>query len=141
MTDKLFIYTDGGARGNPGPAAVGIYIVDQNGKELFKLGKKIGTVTNNVAEYTAVIEALCWLKENKDDLLLNNYSINFFLDSKLVVCQLNGLYKIKDNKLKELSIKVRELEQAIGGNVRYSFIPREKNTVADALVNSSYLDL
>lgn len=139
--NKLFIYTDGGARGNPGPAAIGIYIVDQDGREFFKFGKNIGTATNNVAEYTAVIEALCWLKDNEGKLILRGYSINFFLDSKLVVCQLNGLYKIKDNKLKELSIKIRELEQAIGGNVRYSFIPREKNTVADALVNSSYLDL
>lgn len=135
--NKLFIYTDGGAKGNPGPAAVGIYIVDQDGRVLLKHGKKIGTATNNVAEYSAVIEALRWLKENRNDLALINHSVNFFLDSKLVVCQLNGLYKIKDNKLRELSIKIRELEQAIGGNVRYLFIPREKNTIADALVNSS----
>ncbi len=139
--NKLFIYTDGGAKGNPGPAAIGVYIVDQKGKEFFKLGRKIGIATNNVAEYTAVIEALRWLKENRGKLALLNYSVDFFLDSKLVVYQLNGYYKIKDSKLRELSFKVRQLEQEIGGNVSYSNIPREKNTITDALVNSSYLDL
>ena len=136
--NKLFVYTDGGARGNPGPAAIGVFIFDSNNRELLRLGKRIGETTNNVAEYTAVIEALYWLKENKNKLQLINYSINFFLDSKLVVNQLNGYYKIKDYKLRELSLKIRELEQEIGGNICYSFIPRERNTIADSLVNASF---
>lgn len=135
---KLFIYTDGGARGNPGPAAVGVHIFDQEGKEFARIGKQIGRATNNVAEYSAVVFALLWLKENKENISLENYSINFFLDSKLVVSQLNGYYKIKDMKLRELSIEVRQLEQEIGGNISYSFIPREKNSIADSLVNASF---
>lgn len=136
MKQQLFVFTDGGARGNPGPAAVGFIVKDSRGKILTKVGKYIGRATNNVAEYTAVIEALKWLK-NPPQLLFTDYSITFFLDSKLVVNQLNGLYKIKNPGLRNLIIKVRQLEREIGVKIIYRHISREKNKEADALVNQS----
>ena len=94
----LLIFTDGGARGNPGPAAIGFIIKDNYGEVLVELGKFIGRATNNVAEYQAVIEALTWLKNNYQRKELSNDQIDFFLDSNLVVNQLNGFYKIKTKK-------------------------------------------
>lgn len=137
MRKSFFIFTDGGSRGNPGPAAIGFAIKDNQGKILVAKGKCIGRTTNNVAEYTAVIEALKWLSANcklSNDQIAN---FNFFLDSKLVVNQLNGHYKIKDAKLKLLIIKARGLERKINGQIIYRFIPREKNRQADSLVNQS----
>lgn len=101
---------------------------------MIKEGKKIGQATNNVAEYTAVIEAL------KKVLELQDFKVSkteFFLDSQLVVKQLNGLYKIKNTGLRNLIIKVRQLEREVGGNVSYHHVRREKNKEADALVNQS----
>ncbi len=130
---QVSIFTDGGARGNPGPAAVGFLVKDSQGKILVRQGKCIGRATNNVAEYTAVIEALKWLIVH---CKLANF--NFFLDSKLVVNQLNGLYKIKNAKLRLLVIKVRGLEEESGRQISYRFISREKNQEADWLVNQSF---
>lgn len=142
---NLFVFADGGARGNPGPAAAGFIINDSTGKTLLKKGKYIGKTTNNVAEYRAVIEALKWIKlsikYSRPRLRLAEggqvSSITFFLDSKLIVNQLNGLFKIKNSRLRNLIIKVRQLEKEVGGNVSYRFISREKNKEADALVNQN----
>jgi ribonuclease HI len=131
---KLVIHTDGGARGNPGPAAVGVVIekvTDATTEIVTEFGKTIGETTNNVAEYTGVIEALKFLKTYSKDIS----TIDFFLDSTLVVNQLNGLFKIKDSKLRELLSNVRILEQEIGVSVQYAYVPREKNTRADYFVN------
>jgi len=132
MSKNLFVFTDGGARGNPGPAAIGFVVKDSHGKVLVKLGKFIGRATNNVAEYQAVIEALKWIKAN---IQYSIFNIQFFLDSKLVVNQLNGRYKIKNIKLKGLIIKIKELEKKIKTQIFYYFIPRSKNHHADFLVN------
>lgn len=137
MAGELFIFADGGARGNPGPAAIGFIIKDSKGKILKREGKYIGETTNNVAEYQAVIESLKWIKKNLINSVVSINSINFFLDSKLIVNQLNGLFKIKNSNLRGLIVKVRQLEQEVGGNVSYNFIPREKNKEADTLVNQS----
>jgi len=133
MPKQLFIYTDGGARGNPGPAAIGFVVKDSQKKVLAEQSKYIGQTTNNVAEYTALIEALKWLTNASviDGLSL----ITFYLDSKLVVNQLNGLYKIKDAKLRLLVIEVRGLEQQVGQKIIYKFVRREQNKQADWLVN------
>jgi ribonuclease HI len=135
---KLIIHTDGGARGNPGPAAIGVVIED--GKEIAGFGKRIGETTNNVAEYTAVIEALTYVKSQipnfrhqTDEQTL----IQFFLDSTLVVNQLNGLYKVKEMHLRELLTKVRLLEGEVGGMITYTYIPREQNRRADFFVNKA----
>jgi len=132
MEDVLTIHTDGGARGNPGPAAIGV-VIETEGKILHQFGKTIGDTTNNVAEYIAVIEALQYI-------LTMNFeprTMTFLLDSKLVVEQLNGRFKIKDMKLRELSLKIKILEQEVGGVITYTAVPREKNTQADLLVNKA----
>jgi ribonuclease HI len=131
---QLLVYCDGGARGNPGPAAIGFVVKDEAGKNLKKEGRFIGQTTNNVAEYQAVIEALKWMRTRTKYQASN---IKFHLDSRLVVNQLNGFFKIKNTRLRELIVKVRQLEQAIGGNVVYRFIAREKNQEADQLVNET----
>jgi ribonuclease HI len=126
------IHTDGGARGNPGPAAIGILII--RNKEEQEIGRVIGEATNNVAEYTAVLEA--WreiLKRGVDE----GEKVEFFLDSTLVVNQLNGLFKLKDAKLRKLFFEVQALTAQSGGVVRYTYIPRELNTRADGLVNAA----
>lgn len=144
----LNIFCDGGARGNPGPAAVGFVVYDDQKNILNKHSKFIGNATNNVAEYQAVISALNWLKENYSNL--SDIKVNFFVDSKLVASQLSGSFKIKNQNLKALVKKVRSLENAIGlvlksgiqdnlsifqKSVDYLYIPREKNKVADSLLN------
>lgn len=133
MTPALNIYTDGGSRGNPGPAAVGIVIKDQNNTILHQFGECIGTATNNVAEYQGVIFALNHLITKK----LKPKSIHFFLDSALVVNQLNGLWKVKDSNLRQLVIKVHELEGELNSNIQYTAIPREKNSEADTILNQA----
>lgn len=132
---KLFVFTDGGARGNPGPAAIGVVVKDNTGKVLTKIAKKIGVTTNNVAEYTAVIEAL---KQIRQISLISPISqITLFSDSSLIVNQLKGLYKIKNQKLKSLAIKVRILEKEIPAKISYFLINRERNLDADKLVNQA----
>lgn len=135
--NNLFVYTDGGARHNPGPAAIGAVIKTESGEIIGEVSKKIGETTNNIAEYRAVIEALEWITSNTQISKYANKQINFFLDSLLVVNQLNGLFKIKDGELRNLMLKVRELEQVVGGNISYKLIPREKNWEADLLVNKA----
>lgn len=141
---SLFIFTDGGASGNPGPAAIGFVIKDEIGKTIFETGKPIGRATNNVAEYSAVIEALKWIKNNLQFTCPAGrraiYNLQFFLDSKLVVSQLNGLFKIKNSNLRNLIIEVRTLEKEIGANIFYHFIPREKNRRADFLVHQNLVN-
>lgn len=130
------IYTDGGARGNPGPSAIGVYILDSNNKVIDGFGKPIGFATNNVAEYKAVIEALSWLLEKKE-LLKNEKSVSFYLDSELVCKQLNGLYKIKNSDLRNLLFKIREKEAILSFEIKYFHVPRERNREADKLVNKA----
>lgn len=132
MNRQLYVFTDGGARGNPGPAAVAFVVKDATGKVLARQGKYIGKTTNNVAEYSAVIEALNWLVINS---VSSVSSVNFFIDSKLIVNQLNGLYKIKKSHLRDLIIKVRKLEKSLSIKTSYQLLPREKNYDADFLVN------
>lgn len=122
------IFTDGGSRGNPGPAAYG-FVIKKDGQIIKKGFGTLGTATNNFAEYSAVIEALKFLKENYD-----KQDHDFFLDSLLVVSQLNGKYKIKNPDIRSFIVEIRSLESSFK-NVTYSHIPREKNKEADALVN------
>lgn len=135
MNDFINIYTDGGARGNPGPGAIGVYITNQDNKEIAAFGKKIGIATNNVAEYKAVIEALSWVIANKKNL--NITKVFFFLDSLLVYSQIAGLYKVKDYKLINLLLAVREKETEVNVPIFYKHIPREQNKKADMFVNKA----
>ncbi|OGG14351.1 hypothetical protein A2875_01735 [Candidatus Gottesmanbacteria bacterium RIFCSPHIGHO2_01_FULL_46_14] len=128
---KFVIHTDGGARGNPGPAAVGVVIKTETGKKIAEFGEKIGETTNNVAEYTAVVDALGAIKN------MHPTHVDFFLDSLLVAEQLSGRFKVKNDKLRQLLLTVRLLEQEVGGEILYHAIPREQNRRADFLVNQA----
>lgn len=136
---NIKIFCDGGARGNPGPAAWAFVVYDDQNQIIAQKNEKMGVATNNVAEYTAVVKAIEWLSKYKfyikEDKLFDK--IEVFLDSKLVVSQLNGIYKVKDSKMRDLIVKIREAEGSSGGNIIYHFIPREKNKTADMLVNQA----
>jgi len=134
MRKRLSIFCDGGARGNPGPAAIG-FVIFQNGKIVHKFFKRIGEATNNVAEYRAVIAALEWLGNNPEIINSKLLIINFYLDSQLIVNQLKGNFKIKNSNLQKLVVRAKNIERKIKGEVHYSYIPRRQNKIADALVN------
>ncbi|MBI5127200.1 ribonuclease HI family protein [Candidatus Roizmanbacteria bacterium] len=127
----LKIYTDGGSKGNPGPASIG-FVFYQGEKIVFKHKESIGIATNNDAEYTALIRAL----ENVKRYTLNITQINCYSDSRLMVNQVNGMFKVKNARIKEYILKIRILEQEISLPIFYRLIPREQNTVADSLVNA-----
>ena len=132
---KIIVNCDGGARGNPGPAAAAFVVTDNGKNTLYKGAKYLGESTNNVAEYSAVLLALEWVFENKKKLKTKTFS--FLLDSELAVNQLNGVYKIKNTKLKEMVKKIRELLEDIGQPVYFSHVARENNALADILVNNT----
>ena len=131
--NKLEIYTDGGSRGNPGPAGVGVHAISDN-STLFQLSEYIGETTNNVAEWQAVIKTL-------EHMVKNNIQANqtdFFLDSLLVVKQVKREYKVKQPHLQTLAISVHQLLQELNlPKVNFYHVPREKNKVADSLVNKA----
>ena len=132
---RLTIYTDGASRGNPGPAASGIHIVDDTTLEtVVDLGFALGIATNNVAEYQAVLHAVARLFTHKE-LLADDIHISFRMDSILVVSQLLGLWKIKDPNMQQLAGEVREHLHQLPGTHTFDHIPREENTYADRLAN------
>ncbi len=133
MSDnKIIIYTDGGSRGNPGPAGIGIYIETLNKK----YGECIGTATNNVAEYAALIFGLKKLKQLLGKDKTRQYEIECYLDSELVVKQLNHEYKLKEEYIQKNFIEIWNLMLDFKA-VSFYHIPREKNKVADSLVNQA----
>ena len=134
QTTTLNIYTDGGARGNPGPAALGVYIENDKGKTLIKIGRTLGDTTNNIAEYSAILEGLSWVLLHREEMP-KLIKINFFMDSNLASSQLNGLYKIKSPHLRDYLFKIREKEGELKIPINYSHIPREENKKADRMVN------
>jgi ribonuclease HI len=126
--DLLIIYTDGGARGNPGPAACAAVIKNKLGKTINQLSKYLGETTNNQAEYQGVFLGLNQAKE------LKAKEIIFYLDSELVVNQLCRKFKVKDLGLQSLFVKVWNLSSHFS-KISYHHIPREQNQEADSLVN------
>lgn len=130
MPGKLVIYTDGGARGNPGPAAIGVVIYGAGEKPIKKIGKHIGLGTNNQAEYKALIVGLTEASN------LGASEVVCFLDSELVVRQLTGKYKVKEQELKNLAAEVFKLSNKFL-RVEFKYVPREKNKLADKLVNEA----
>ncbi len=126
----LVIYTDGGARGNPGPAGAGVAIMSPKGEVIATHKKYLGEATNNVAEYSAVVLALEKAKE------LGPETIDFYLDSELIVKQIKGEYKVKNVALGKLFVKVYNLKHNFK-KVTFSHVRREKNKLADKLVNDA----
>ena len=132
MAEKIVMFSDGGSRGNPGPAGIGVYIETLNKK----YGEYIGEATNNVAEYAALIFGLKKLKQLLGKDKTKQYEIECYLDSELVVRQINHEYKLKEEYIQKNFIEIWNLMLDFK-NVRMMHIPREKNKVADALVNEA----
>ena len=129
---KIIINADGGSRGNPGPAALGVVI--RGGEKNKKYGEFLGERTNNEAEYEAVIFALKKTRQLFGKEKTKEAEAEVFLDSELVVNQLNAEYKIEEERLFPLFIKIWNLRQDFG-KITFQSVPREKNREADRLVN------
>jgi len=127
---KARLSTDGGARGNPGPAAYGFVIEAEDGTVLAAEGKAIGIATNNVAEYSALIAGL----ERAVELSVSELEV--VSDSELLVKQMTGEYRVKNEALKELSLEASRLARRLG-KVSYTAVRREHNELADRLVNEA----
>ena len=126
-------YFDGGARGNPGPAGYGVFIVDDQGHPLAELSGALGIATNNVAEYNGLIAALEWaVGRGLTQLHVRG-------DSQLLIEQMRGNYKVKNEGLKPLHAEARQAAARVGA-VRFESVPRDDNGRADGLVNEA-LDL
>lgn len=137
--NKITIYTDGGSRGNPGPAGVGVWILSEGGlmgNLNKKYGKYIGKRTNNDAEYEALIFALKKTKKLLGKNKTKQYELECFLDSELVVRQLNHQYRLKEERIQKYFIEIWNLMLDFK-SVKFNHIPREKNKIADALVNEA----
>ncbi len=131
---KLKVFTDGASRGNPGDASYGYVIKVEDGAILHQEGRELGVTTNNVAEYTAVLEAFSYIASRwgeKTDL-----RVELNADSKLVIEQLAGRYKLKSPHLREIFVRIRKVEERISF-ITYKHIPREENFLADRLANQA----
>ena len=127
---KATLSTDGGARGNPGPAAYGYVLETEDGTVLDARGEAIGVATNNVAEYRALVAGL------EKALELGVDELEVVSDSELLVKQMRGEYKVKNEALRELSAEAAALARRIG-RVTYTAVRREHNELADRLVNEA----
>ncbi|MFA5025147.1 MAG: ribonuclease HI family protein [Candidatus Shapirobacteria bacterium] len=125
---RLKVFTDGGARGNPGIAGYGVHIEDENKKILFEEGKFLGIKTNNEAEYMGLIGALTWINDKAP-----NEEIEINSDSQLLVRQMKGIYKVKAPHLKLLWNTAKDL--CVGKKIEFKEIRREYNVMADSLAN------
>jgi ribonuclease HI len=126
---ELTIYTDGASRNNPGEAGAGVCIL-QDGKPVERIARYLGMTTNNIAEYSAAIIGLEYAVK------LGACKVKLRADSELLVKQVNGLYKVKNEGLKPLYARVKELIAKIA-SVEVEYIPRERNKEADALANKA----
>lgn len=131
---RTIIYTDGGSRGNPGPAAIGVIFTNEKGRVAKEYAQKIGRATNNEAEYEAVIFALQKAKLLFGKKKAKNMELEVRTDSELVAKQLNGQYKILDRKIEQLFLKTWNLKIDFE-KVACKHIPRSENKEADKLVN------
>jgi ribonuclease HI len=127
MARNFILYTDGGSRGNPGEAAFGA-IVSENGKVIERLSERIGVATNNVAEYSGLVAGLRAINKLDPTAL-----VLVRMDSKLIVEQMSGKWKIKNPEMRKMALQAREAHSP--ELIKYEWIPRELNEDADALVN------
>jgi len=133
---KIIIYSDGGSRGNPGPAAIGVILTDEKGKVIKEYAEKIGRATNNEAEYEAVIFALQKAKLLFGKKKIKDAEVEVKMDSEFVSKQLNGKYKILDRKIEQLFLRTWNLKVDFK-KIKFTYIPRNKNLEADRLVNQA----
>ncbi len=132
---ELKIFTDGGSINNPGPAAFA-FLIYENDRLIHSYSARVGINTNNFAEYTALLRALEYVK---NEVLKNNHvsKIYSFSDSNLMVNQLNGLFKVKNAIIRDFIMKIRVVEQELNVPIVYSYIPRAENQRADSLVKKT----
>lgn len=128
--NKIIIHSDGGARGNPGPAGIGVVLNDEEGGVIAEISRYLGETTNNQAEYKAL---LAGLEKAKD---LEAEEVACYLDSELVVKQLNHEYKVKSADLAPLFLKVHNLSLSFK-KISYTHVRREQNKIADRLANEA----
>ncbi len=134
---NITIYTDGGSRGNPGKAAIGVVFCNEMGQEIKKFGEYLGDgLTNNDAEYQAVIFALKKFKAVFGKELAKVSEVEIRSDSELLVNQMNGKYKLENEKIQKFFIEIWNLKIDFA-EVKFKAIPREKNKEADRLVNEA----
>jgi len=127
---KYIVHTDGAARGNPGPAAIGVVIEDEEGRVIYEASRALGVRTNNEAEYLALLTALEYLKD------IRPAEVEFRLDSELVVKQIGGQYKVKEPRLQALHGQVIMLLNAVR-KFKFRHVRREDNARADELANEA----
>jgi len=132
--EQIIAYTDGGSRGNPGPAAIGIQIQDKSGKILKEVSDFLGNATNNFAEYQAVMVALDTIKRLYGKKT-KEMAFELRMDSELVKKQLNGEYQIKEPGLVPLFIEIHNQRVSSFPHLTFTHVPREQNKGADRLVN------
>jgi len=128
--NTLTIFTDGGARGNPGPAGIGVVLLNDKGVRIGEISKYIGPATNNIAEYLAVVYGL------QEAVYLGAVKVILYVDSQLVARQLKGEYKVKDQNLRKFFDLAVSLSKKFD-SIEIREIPREKNKEADNLVNKA----
>jgi ribonuclease HI len=129
MTHTIILHTDGAARGNPGPAAIGVVISDQSGKEIHAFGEPIGHATNNEAEYRALLRGL-------ERAAVYGENVEIRTDSELLARQLQGAYRVRAANLQPLYVQVQRALKRFA-HVTIRIIPRELNRRADALANAA----
>lgn len=134
---KYIIYTDGGSRGNPGVAGCGAVITDASKQVLKKVCKSLGVATNNVAEYQAVILGLETVKKMLGAEKLKTAEIEVRMDSQLVASQLSGTYQLREETLFPFFIKIWNLQVKDLPKIKFTYIPREENSLADGLANEA----
>src|SRR3990167_6559228 len=126
----IFLYTDGGSRGNPGASAAAYIIKDDKGNILKSDSKFLGKHTNNYAEYSALLLAMQTVQEFAKD-----HQIKVVMDSELIVRQLTGVYKIKDKTLSGFANQIKQIEKKFDRGVEYIHVTRDKNKETDNMVN------
>ncbi len=133
---KLVVHTDGGSLNNPGQAGIG-FLIHEGNTLLHTHSEAIGIASNNVAEYTALIRALTYIKEQIEQNKMQVESIEIIADSELMVKQINGLYKVKNADLRPLFNQVKILEMELSIPISYRHVLRAENADADALVKKA----
>ena len=135
--EKMILHTDGGSRGNPGLSGAGVVVLDEKGEILKEGNTFLGVMTNNEAEYRALLFGLETIKKLFGKTKIRDLKIEVRLDSELICRQLNGEYQIKEERLVPLFIKIWNLRIADFKNLCFKHIPREKNVLADKLANEA----
>lgn len=132
---KFTLYADGGARGNPGPAGAGAVVFDESGKRVVEVADFLGVATNNIAEYEAVLRGLTVLKDAFPEGYFRHAEVIVKMDSKLVIEQMKGAYRVKHPNLIPRHMEIKNLIVRHFSKVEFVHVPRAQNADADALAN------